>query len=69
LNIVSEFVFISTKRLKELTKIMNDSSIKPIEILDVKAHSKLSDIAHSLLKLWDDSATLSCRGLQRYRLT
>lgn len=66
LNIVSEFVYFSSKRVKELYKIINDPSLKVSELLDIKAHCKLVEIAHTLLKLWDDSITLNGNGLQKY---
>lgn len=44
---------------------MNDS--KNMELLDVKCHIRLADIAHSLLKVSPyDPDTMACRGLQRY---
>lgn len=66
LNVISEFVFFASKRIKELYKLINDSSLKVTELLDTKAHCKLVEIAHTLLKLWDDSITLSGNGLQNY---
>jgi hypothetical protein len=65
LNIVSEFTHSCSKRLKELYRIANDNSFKASEILDSKAHNKLVEIAHTLLKLWDDSVTLGGNGLQK----
>lgn len=66
LNLISEFVFFASKRIKELYKLINDSSLKVTELLDTKAHCKLVEIAHTLLKLWDDSITLSGCGFQNY---
>ena len=65
LNVVSEFVFFGSKRIKELYKAINDSSIKLGDLLDTKAHCKLVEIAHALLKLWDDSITLNGNGFQQ----
>lgn len=40
---------------------------KNVELLDVKCHIRLADIAHSLLKVSPyDPDTMACRGLQRY---
>jgi hypothetical protein len=66
LNIVSEFVFFASKRVKELYKIINDPSLKITELIDTKGHGKLVEIAHTLLKLWDDPVTLGSNGLQSY---
>lgn len=66
LNIVSEFIHFSTLRCKDLYKITNDSSLKITEFLDTKSHFKLVEIAHALLKLWDESNTLNGNGLQNY---
>jgi hypothetical protein len=68
LNIVSEFVFFASKRVKELYKTINDPSLKMTELIDTKGHSKLVEIAHTLLKLWDDSVTLAGNGIQKYNL-
>lgn len=65
LNIVSEFVFFASKRIKELYKVINDPNLKMPELVDVKGHAKLVEIAHTLLKLWDDSVTLSGNGIQK----
>lgn len=66
LNIVSEFVHFGTTRSKELYKITNDLSLKVTEFLDGKSHFKLVEIAHALLKLWDEANTLNGSGLQKY---
>jgi protein unc-80 len=63
---VSEFVHIGSKRVKELYKLINDSSIKVSELLDTKAHAKLVEIAYALLKSWEVSMTLNGNGLQNY---
>ena len=65
LHIVSEFVFFSSKRVKELYKVINDPSLKMTELIDTKGHAKLVEIAHTLLKLWDDSVTLGGNGIQK----
>lgn len=66
LNIVSEFVFFSSKRIKELYKVINDPNLKVGQILDSKAHCRLVEIANALLKLWEDPSILSGNGLQKY---
>lgn len=65
LNIVSEFGCVASKRHKELYKIINDSSIKLIDLIDTKTHSKLVEIANTLLKQWDDSIMLNGDGVQK----
>jgi hypothetical protein len=65
LNIVSEFVYFASKRIKDLYKHANDPNLKVDELMDTKAHNKLIEIAHSLLKLWDDPLTMSGNGLQK----
>jgi hypothetical protein len=66
LNIVSNFVSFSSIRVKELYKIINEPSLKVTELLDVKSHFKLIEIASTLLKMWDDSRSLKGQGLQKY---
>lgn len=66
LHIVSEFGFFASKRIKELYKMINDLSLKVTDLLDTKAHCKLVEIAHTLLKLWDDSISLAGSGIQSY---
>lgn len=40
-----------------------------MELLDVKCHVRLAEIAHSLLKVSPyDPESMACRGLQRYML-
>ena len=65
LNIVSIFIHICSKRVKELYKLINDSSLKVSELLDTKSHCKLIEIAHALLKLGDDNNILNGVGLQK----
>jgi hypothetical protein len=63
---VSEFIYYSTSRSKELYYLTNDSNLKITEFLETKSHFKLVEIAHALLKLWDDTNTLNGNGLQKY---
>lgn len=40
---------------------------KPVELLDIRCHVRLAEIAHSLLKVSPyDPESMACRGLQRY---
>lgn len=67
LSVVGEFITRSTTRLNELSRKQGDS--KPVELLDVKCHVRLAEIAHSLLKVSPyDPESMACRGLQRYML-
>lgn len=67
LSVISTFVHFSTQRLKELVKGINDPTIRLPELLDAKSHTRLADIAHTLLKLGGyDPMTMSCRGIQNY---
>ncbi|CAF3737280.1 unnamed protein product, partial [Adineta steineri] len=67
LSVISTFVHFSTQRLKELTKLANDPTLRIPELLDAKSHTRLADIAHTLLKLGGyDPITMSCRGIQNY---
>ncbi|KAF4517233.1 hypothetical protein B566_EDAN005287 [Ephemera danica] len=66
LSMVADFLTKCTTRMAELSK-RAPQDCKPIEMLDAKAHVRLSDIAHSLLKVSPyDPDTMGCRGLQRY---
>ncbi|GLG97294.1 Protein unc-80 homolog [Gryllus bimaculatus] len=66
LNLVAEFLTKSTIRLAELNKKAGSDG-KPVEILDIRSHVRLADVAHSLLKVSPyDPDTMACRGLQRY---
>ncbi|XP_059612441.1 protein unc-80 homolog isoform X4 [Phlebotomus argentipes] len=66
LSVVGEFISRATTRLQELSKKQGGDS-KPVELLDVKCHVRLADIAHSLLKVSPyDPESMACRGLQRY---
>lgn len=67
LSVISTFVHFSTQRLKELSKLINDPTFRMPELLDAKSHTRLADIAHTLLKLGGyDPITISCRGIQNY---
>lgn len=69
LKIVSEFLTRSTGRLSDLSKKIPDlhSKNSSYELLDVKCHLRLAEIAHSLLKLAPyDPQTMACKGLVRY---
>lgn len=67
LSVVGEFITRSSTRLNELLRKQGDS--KPVELLDVKCHVRLAEIAHSLLKVSPyDPESMACRGLQRYML-
>ncbi|KXJ74140.1 hypothetical protein RP20_CCG014272 [Aedes albopictus] len=67
LSVVGEFITRSTTRLNELSRKQGES--KPVELLDVKCHVRLAEIAHSLLKVSPyDPESMACRGLQRYML-
>ncbi len=64
---ISTFIHFSSQRLKELIKLINDPTIRMPELLDAKSHTRLADIAHTLLKLGGyDPITMSCRGIQTY---
>lgn len=65
LSLVGEFLNRATTRLQELARKPGTES-KYVEILDVKCHIRLADIAHSLLKVSPyDPDSMACRGLQR----
>ena len=70
LNVVCEYLTRSTARLAELSKKIPDlhpSKNSSHELLDVKCHLRLAEIAHSLLKVAPyDPETMHCRGLIRY---
>lgn len=69
LSVVGEFISRASTRLTELAKKQSISDNKNMELLDVKCHIRLADIAHSLLKVSPyDPDTMACRGLQRYPL-
>lgn len=67
LSVVGEFISRASTRLTELARKQPVNESKSIELLDVKCHIRLADIAHSLLKVSPyDPDTMACRGLQRY---
>lgn len=69
LKIVAEFLSKSTARLADLSKKISDLHQKgsSYELLDVKCHLRLAEIAHSLLKLAPfDPVTMASNGLVRY---
>lgn len=66
LSVVGEFISRGQQRLNELTRKQSADS-KNVELLDLKCHIRLADIAHSLLKVSPyDPESMACRGLQRY---
>ncbi|CAH1139308.1 unnamed protein product [Phyllotreta striolata] len=66
LSLVGEFVAKAGSRLQELNK-KNNSDGKMVELLDIKSHVRLADIAHTLLKVSPyDPESMGCRGLQHY---
>ncbi len=66
LSLVGDFINRATLRLAELAK-KPQADQKYVELLDVKCHIRLADIAHSLLKVSPyDPDSMGCRGLQRY---
>ncbi|XP_049820328.1 protein unc-80 homolog isoform X2 [Aethina tumida] len=66
LSLVGEFVCRATNRLQDLNK-KNNQEGKIIELLDIKSHIRLADIAHTLLKVSPyDPESMGCRGLQHY---
>ena len=67
LSILSDFVELAAQRLKQLKKVLNDPTLRRIELLESKSYASLADISHTLLKLSSyDPVTISCRGLQSY---
>lgn len=66
LSVVGEFMTRASTRMTELAKKQSMDS-KNVELLDIKCHIRLADIAHALLKVSPyDPETMGCRGLQRY---
>ncbi|GFN95904.1 unc-80-like protein [Plakobranchus ocellatus] len=69
LSVSAEFYTKCHARLKELRKILADPAFRPPELFDNKAHNRLAEVAHTLLKLAPyDPLTMACTGLQRYML-
>lgn len=69
LNLVAEFLSLSTGRLVESAKKYVELHQKhsSYELLDVKSHLRLAEIANSLLKFAStDPSVMACRGLTRY---
>lgn len=67
LSVVGDFIGRAQQRLIELARKQGGESSKNVEMLDVKCHIRLADIAHSLLKVSPyDPESMACRGLQRY---
>ena len=67
LSILSVFVDLTSSRVKELKKNLNDPTSSRLELIDTRSYNCLTDIAHTLLKLSSfDPVTISCRGLQSY---
>ncbi|XP_050101355.1 protein unc-80 homolog isoform X2 [Anopheles aquasalis] len=65
LSVVGDFMIQASTRLAELARKQGEP--KPTELLDVKCHVRLAEIAHSLLKVSPyDRESMACRGLQRY---
>lgn len=66
LSVVGEFISRASTRLHELAR-KHPGDAKAVELLDVKCHVRLADIAHSLLKVSPyDPESMACRGLQRF---
>ncbi|XP_050045385.1 protein unc-80 homolog [Dermacentor andersoni] len=67
LSVVAEFLTKCSARLADLSKKIPDLPSKATELLDVKCHLRLAEVAHSLLKMAPyDPQTMACRGLRRY---
>uniref|UniRef100_A0A8D0H2X6 Unc-80 homolog, NALCN channel complex subunit n=1 Tax=Sphenodon punctatus TaxID=8508 RepID=A0A8D0H2X6_SPHPU len=67
LNICTEFYKHCGPRLKILQNLTGEPRVTSLELLDVKSHMRLAEIAHSLLKLAPyDTQTMESRGLRRY---
>jgi len=69
LNLVAEFLALSTGRLVESAKKYVELHQKhsSYELLDVKSHLRLAEVANSLLKFAStDPSVMACRGLIRY---
>ncbi|XP_065096078.1 protein unc-80 homolog isoform X3 [Paramisgurnus dabryanus] len=67
LNICTEFYKHCGPRLKILQNVAGEPRVTAPELLDIKSHMRLAEIAHSLLKLAPyDTLTMESRGLRRY---
>ncbi|KAF5273419.1 hypothetical protein FQA39_LY07436 [Lamprigera yunnana] len=66
LSLVGDFICRAIGRIQELNKKTNQEG-KIVELLDIRSHVRLADIAHSLLKVSPyDPESMGCRGLQHY---
>ncbi|KAJ2947492.1 hypothetical protein O0L34_g17278 [Tuta absoluta] len=70
LSLVGDFIGRVTTRLIDLNGSKGSGGEgKPLELLDSKSHTRLADIAHSLLKVSPyDPESMGCRGLHRYMM-
>ncbi|TKS64885.1 Protein unc-80 -like protein [Collichthys lucidus] len=67
LNICTEFYKHCGPRLKILQNVAGEPRVTALELLDIKSHMRLAEIAHALLKLAPyDTLTMESRGLRRY---
>ncbi|TKS64882.1 Protein unc-80 -like protein [Collichthys lucidus] len=67
LNICTEFYKHCGPRLKVLQNVAGEPRVTALELLDIKSHMRLAEIAHALLKLAPyDTLTMESRGLRRY---
>ncbi|XP_077449386.1 protein unc-80 homolog isoform X14 [Stigmatopora argus] len=67
LNICTEFYKHCGPRLKILQNVAGEPRVTALELLDMKSHMRLAEIAHALLKLAPyDTLTMESRGLRRY---
>ncbi|KAM9767096.1 protein unc-80 homolog isoform 3-T3 [Menidia menidia] len=67
LNICTEFYKHCGPRLKILQNVAGEPRVIALELLDIKSHMRLAEIAHALLKLAPyDTLTMESRGLRRY---
>ncbi|KAJ8256018.1 hypothetical protein COCON_G00198820 [Conger conger] len=67
LNVCTEFYKHCGPRLKILQNVAGEPRVTALELLDIKSHMRLAEIAHSLLKLAPyDTLTMESRGLKRY---
>uniref|UniRef100_A0A671LGV2 Protein unc-80 homolog n=1 Tax=Sinocyclocheilus anshuiensis TaxID=1608454 RepID=A0A671LGV2_9TELE len=67
LNICTEFYKHCGPRLKILQNVAGEPRVTALELLDIKSHMRLAEVAHSLLKLAPyDTLTMESRGLRRY---
>ncbi|GLV31802.1 uncoordinated 80 [Carabus blaptoides fortunei] len=66
LSLVGDFMYRANTRLIELNRKANQEG-KIVDLLDIRSHVRLADIAHSLLKVSPyDPESMACRGLQLY---